>query len=65
MRLAFQFPNKGHEDYIQSFLNEMNRQCQKLRLKNSRFINPHGLSNKNNHASASDILQLIHYASKY
>lgn len=40
---AYKFPNKGHEDYIEAFLTEMNRQAQKLRLKHCRFINPHGL----------------------
>lgn len=23
--LAFRYPNKGHEDYIETFVNEMNR----------------------------------------
>ena len=40
---GFKYPNKGHEDYIEAFINEMNKQCQKLRLKNCYFINPHGL----------------------
>ena len=65
MQKAFQFPNKGHEDYIEAFTNEMNRQCQKLRLKKCRFCNPHGLQQKGNHASASDILVLTNYALKY
>jgi D-alanyl-D-alanine carboxypeptidase (penicillin-binding protein 5/6) len=59
------YPNRGHDDFIAAFLFEMNRQCQKLRLKNCKFINPHGLSKKNNHASASDVITLMNYAIKY
>jgi D-alanyl-D-alanine carboxypeptidase len=62
---AFKYPNKGHVDYIEEFINEMNRQAQKLRLKNCCFINPHGLSQKSNHASASDVAILMYYAMKY
>jgi len=65
IQMSFMFPNKGHEDYIKSFLLEMNRQCTRLRLKNCRFMNPHGMSFDKNHASASDILCLMNYAMKY
>ena len=65
MKESFKFPNKGHEDYIEAFLTEMNRQAQKLRLKYCRFINPHGLQQKANHASARDVIVLMHYAMKY
>ena len=40
---SFKYPNKGHEDYLDFFTKEMNRQVQKLRLKNCKFSNPHGL----------------------
>ena len=43
----------------------MNRQSQKLRLKKCNFINPHGLQQKANHASASDVVCLMNYAMKY
>ena len=43
IKTAYQFPNKGHDDYIECFLLEMNRQSLKLRLKKCQFINPHGL----------------------
>lgn len=62
---AFKFPKKGHEDYIEAFINEMNKQSQKLRLKKCSFINPHGLQQKANHASASDVVCLMNYAMKY
>jgi hypothetical protein len=44
IEFAFTSTEKGHEDYIEAFTFEMNRQCQKLRLKNSNFLNSHGLS---------------------
>mmetsp|Transcript_13650 Transcript_13650/g.23238 ORF Transcript_13650/g.23238 Transcript_13650/m.23238 type:complete len:477 (-) Transcript_13650:223-1653(-) len=62
---AFMHPNKGHEDYIEAFIRDMNRQAQKLRLKKCKFLNPHGLQQKGNHASASDIIVLTNYALKY
>jgi D-alanyl-D-alanine carboxypeptidase len=65
VQLAFKQPSKGHEDYLESFIFEMNRQCQKLRLKKCKFINPHGLQQKGNHASANDIICLMNYAVKY
>ena len=62
---AFKFPNKGHEDYCESFVSEMNKQANKLRLKNCKFSNPHGLQMKANHASAKDIICLMYHATKY
>lgn len=43
----------------------MNKQAQKLRLKKCNFSNPHGLQQKANHASACDVVCLMHYAMKY
>jgi len=62
---SFRFPTKGHDDYLQAFMTEMNKQTQKLRLKNCKFSNPHGLQQKANHASASDMIGLMYYAMKY
>ena len=36
-----------------------------MRLKDSKFGNPHGLQQKSNHASASDIACLMNYAMKF
>lgn len=41
---AFRYPGKGHEDYIEAFVNEMNKQAANLKLKKCLFQNPHGLS---------------------
>ena len=43
----------------------MNRQIRKLKLNNTNFSNPHGLSEKANHASPSDIIKIAAYALKY
>jgi D-alanyl-D-alanine carboxypeptidase len=43
----------------------MNRQVKKLKLDKANFSNPHGLSEKANHASPSDICAIIAYALKY
>lgn len=59
------YPAKGHDDYIEAFVNEMNKQVQKLKLKHCKFMNPHGLQQKSNHASASDMVCIMHYAMKY
>ena len=62
---AFKFPNRGHEDYIEAFVKEMNKQAKNLHLKKVNFCNPHGLQQKSNHASASDIICIMNYAMKY
>ncbi len=43
----------------------MNRQAKKLKLDKSNFSNPHGLSEKANHASPSDICAITAQALKY
>lgn len=63
--MSFEQPARGQDDYLEAFLQEMNKQAQKLRLKSSNFVNPHGLQQKANHASASDIVCLMTYALKY
>ena len=40
---AFRYPNRGHEDYIEAFVKEMNKQAKNLHLKKCSFCNPHGL----------------------
>ena len=60
IKQAFQYPNKGHEDYIESFIAEMNKNVQKLRLKDTKFSNPHGKSMIGNHASAKDIIIIMY-----
>ena len=62
---AFQYPGKGHEDYIEAFVNEMNKQALNLKLKKCNFQNPHGLLSKSNHASCADVIVLMNYAMKY
>jgi D-alanyl-D-alanine carboxypeptidase (penicillin-binding protein 5/6) len=44
---------------------EMNKQAKKLKLDKANFSNPHGLSEKANHASAQDICKITSYALKY
>ena len=34
---AFRYPGKGHEDYIEAFVNEMNKQAANLKLKKCLF----------------------------
>mmetsp|Transcript_20661 Transcript_20661/g.15200 ORF Transcript_20661/g.15200 Transcript_20661/m.15200 type:complete len:157 (+) Transcript_20661:908-1378(+) len=41
----------GHDEYIHAFVCEMNRQAKRLGLDKVNFANPHGLSEKANHAS--------------
>ncbi|CDW73870.1 d-alanyl-d-alanine carboxypeptidase family protein [Stylonychia lemnae] len=55
----------GHDEYIQAFVQEMNKQAKKLKLDKPNFSNPHGLSEKANHASPSDICIITANAMKY
>ena len=55
----------GQEEYIKAFVNEMNKQAKKLKLNHTNFSNPHGLSEKANHASAQDVCKIATYALKY
>lgn len=41
----------GHDEYIAAFVAEMNKQAKNLKLEKVNFSNPHGLSEKANHAS--------------
>jgi len=40
----------------------MNRLAFEFNLRNTHFINPHGLSNKNNKSTASDMAKLTWHA---
>lgn len=42
----------------------MNKNCQKIKLKNTRFTNPTGLSDKGNYSTAYDIALLISFCLK-
>lgn len=42
----------------------MNKLAECLKMKNTHFDNPHGLSNKNNYSTANDMVELCHYAMK-
>ena len=46
-------------------MTRMNQQAYELGLINTRFSNPHGLSNAMNTSSAKDILKLSFKASKH
>ena len=48
-----------------NFVAEMNRQARKLGLKNTRFVNPHGLDSKAHYSSARDLLVLARAAMAY
>jgi D-alanyl-D-alanine carboxypeptidase len=43
------------EQPIKIFVKEMNKHVQRLHLKNTKFTNPHGLSDKGNRSTAHDI----------
>lgn len=51
-------------DPLQVFVAEMNRQAQALRLTNTRFANPHGLTSPGHRASARDLGKLAWTALK-
>eukprot|EP00350_Pseudokeronopsis_sp_OXSARD2_P001947 CAMPEP_0170552836 /NCGR_PEP_ID=MMETSP0211-20121228/10736_1 /TAXON_ID=311385 /ORGANISM="Pseudokeronopsis sp., Strain OXSARD2" /LENGTH=120 /DNA_ID=CAMNT_0010860861 /DNA_START=245 /DNA_END=607 /DNA_ORIENTATION=+ len=55
----------GHDEYISAFVLEMNRQAKRLGLDKVNFSNPHGLSEKANHASPQDVCKIASYALKY
>lgn len=42
----------------------MNKNCQKIGLKNTRFNNPTGLTDETNVSTASDICKLISFCLK-
>lgn len=46
-------------------MNEMNKQAKKLKLQKVNFSNPHGLSEKANHASPTDVCKIATAAMKY
>jgi len=51
-------------DPLRYFLNEMNRTAKELKLYNTSFANPHGLMNRNNKSTASDVAKLACIALK-
>ena len=46
------------------FIKEMNKMAQHLQLKNTRFNNPHGLSDRFNVSTAADIAELSFHSMK-
>ena len=51
--------------HIAKFIKRMNQEATKLKLVNSSFSNPHGLSDKANKSSAQDVVRLTYVALKY
>ena len=48
--------NSGDE---KSFVEEMNKKAKELNMLNTKFTNPHGLDEKDNHSTANDLMKLI------
>ena len=53
------------QDALLKFVAEMNRTADKLGLKNTHFVNPHGLPAKPHYSSASDLVRIAAAASKH
>ena len=51
--------------YMIKFIRRMNKEASNLRLCNTSFSNPHGLSDKANKSSAQDVTRLTFAALKY
>ena len=51
--------------FISRFVRRMNQEAVKLKLTNSSYSNPHGLSDKANRSSAQDVVRLTYSALKY
>jgi D-alanyl-D-alanine carboxypeptidase (penicillin-binding protein 5/6) len=50
---------------IKRFVKRMNLEASKLKLSNTSFSNPHGLSDKANRSSAQDVIRLTIEAMKF
>ena len=50
---------------LKKFVNEMNKMCQELGLKNSKFSNPHGLPNHMSGSNPEDMATLFGECLKY
>jgi D-alanyl-D-alanine carboxypeptidase (penicillin-binding protein 5/6) len=46
---------EGYAGSVESFSEEMNEKAKEMGLKNSRFTNPHGLTDENHYSSARDL----------
>lgn len=51
--------------YVSVFVSRMNSEAKKLKLQDSCFSNPHGLSDKANKSSAQDVNRLTKKAMEY
>lgn len=49
---------------IRLFVFEMNKNCLKMKLKNTRFSNPTGLSDAGNYSTSHDMARLISFCLK-
>jgi D-alanyl-D-alanine carboxypeptidase (penicillin-binding protein 5/6) len=60
----FQAPADGPDqnDPLPRFVAEMNRTAQALGMENTRYRNPHGLTEEGHQSTASDLLRLAHAA---
>lgn len=53
---------KGEEcDSVSMFIKEMNRVAKSLKLKNTKYVNPHGLAAKANRSTVADLGKLASY----
>lgn len=56
--------NSNIESYnnTEIFIKQMNKTCKIKKLLNTTFSNPHGLADKGNKSSPSDLAKLVSYA---
>jgi D-alanyl-D-alanine carboxypeptidase (penicillin-binding protein 5/6) len=52
------------ETNLEYFVGEMNILAQYLKLENTKFSNPHGLSDKQNKSTSNDLAYLCYYSMK-
>lgn len=48
-----------------AFVEKMNQKAQELGMKNTNYVNPHGLHDENHYTTAEDMANLAYYALKY
>ena len=59
------YATESSRKYIVKFVRRMNQEAMTLKMVNSNFSNPHGLSDKANKSSAQDVVRLTYSALKY
>lgn len=55
------YDTEYHEESIQLFVFEMNKNCQKIGLKRTNFTNPTGLSDPKSYSTAHDVAILTSF----